>query len=238
MCPACGETRGAMLSEVKRMCFGCRHEWIPSETTGPVPGGKAAAGGESSSPAPLPLAAVPDLPEPSPLESARQRFVGSTVVVHELEVEGILSDILDDGDARVTFGSGFFVDVDPDAFSVVAYAPIEDEGARMLAVTNLSVIAQCLKAGAETIDETGGDRKPSLPPVGFLPPDPDVVMIVEQGIAYTVAVLAIEAGISKATLLAMAAGYEAAASNEKGTTEDDENGSSSDDRTGELAGTD
>lgn len=218
-CPACGETRGVALSSDLRLCFGCRHEWNPAETFGPVEGATFTAAGANPTTAPPALAAVPDLPAFDPIEQARLRFVGSTVVVHELEVEGTVTAIDDEGLAVVEFGSGYSVTVGPDDFSVRAYPAVDDTVAAAIANIDLTIAAQIVRAGAEALDDTGAERVIRFPPDGFLPPEKDALPVIEHGAAYAIATVALVAGVSRTDLADLADRLETAAEAAKGATD-------------------
>lgn len=217
-CPQCLVAKSVELTDDHRLCLACRHEWHPSTTDGPLDRGESSQALDATAS----LAAVPDVPEPvapaDPITEARSRFVGATVVVHDLEVEGTITEVHDAGTARVEFGSGYFVDVYPDDFSVIANAPIDDPTAAVMAETYIAVAAQVVRAGAETIQERDGTRRLTLAPSGWLPFEGDEIPVVEHGASYAVAVIATLYGMSKADLFAIADRLEQSATSGGGTT--------------------
>lgn len=217
-CPQCLVANSVELTDDLRLCLACRHEWHPSVTDGPLTDSTTAPG-----PVGVPaLVVVPEVAEAADIEAqvarARSMFVGATVVVHDLEVEGTIVEVHDAGTARVEFGSGYYVDVYPDDFSVVEPAPIDDRTAQIMAETYLAVAAQVVRAGAETIEERDGTRRLTLAPSGWLPFKGDEIPVVEHGASYAVAVIATLYGMSKQDLLSIADRLEASANRAEGTT--------------------
>lgn len=217
VCPSCQEDMSVELDADWRMCLRCRHEWHPSETTGPV----------VDAPAPIlnavetALASVPTFEPVDALagyvEQARSRYLGARVVVHELEVEGVVDEITDDGECVVGFGSGYSVTVTPDAFSVVELSPVTDDFAIQFGTLGMSIAAQIIRAGANTLVGPDDDRRIGVPPEGFLPDDPDALLSIEHGTAYAVAILARTYGLATQDLHTLADGLLSAAEQAKAT---------------------
>lgn len=235
MCPSCQEDMSVELDTDWRMCLRCRHEWHPSQTVGPV----ADAPAPVSDAVTTALAAVPTFEPQDELaryvEQARSRFLGATVVVHELEVEGIINEITDDGECIVSFGSGYWVTVTPDQFSVIEEPKVDDVFAIQFGSLNLAVAAQIIRAGANTLTGPDDDRRITVPPEGFLPDDPNALLVIEHGTAYAIAIVARAYGLSPDDLREMADRLEATADAAKSTepilqvvTEPDEMGSTDD----------
>jgi hypothetical protein len=236
MCPSCQEDMSVELDTDWRMCLRCRHEWHPSTTTGPT----EASAAPVTDAVTTALASVPTFAPTDALAGyvaqARSTFLGATVLVHELEVQGTVGEITDDGECIVTFGSGYWVEVTPDQFTVMEPAPVDDAFAIQFGSLNMAVAAQVLRAGANTLTGPDDDRRLTVPPEGFLPDDPDALMVIEHGVAYTVAILALTKGIASDDLRALADALDERAELAKATepitdlpTETNEMGSTDDD---------
>lgn len=159
-----------------------------------------------------PSSGAPD----DPLTAARSRFLGATVRIDSLDVEGVVSEISDDGYMWVTLADGYDCPCLPDEFTVVDGAVIPDETIVALATTDMAVAAQVIRAGAATITQVGDERRVSMPPDGWLPADPDVMPVIEHGASYAVAIIATQCGVSNEDLLSMADMLDEAAAAAKG----------------------
>lgn len=203
-CPKCSQQSSVELDGATRLCLACRHEWNSATTTGPLTTPTAPA-----------LAVVPDVPTAPEyvkgldsfddyLHEARSRLLGAKAVYHEAGAEGIISEVTDDGYAILTFGSGFYVELLPNEFTVVEADVIPDDKITALATTDMSIAAQVLRAASATIETVGEVRRLTLPPGDWLPDEPGVMPVVEHGAAYAVAIVALECGVSSEQLVSMA----------------------------------
>lgn len=217
-CPKCREATSVELDARLRLCLHCRHEWEPAKTFGPIeepaPDGAGSAfcsecGAPDSEPHMLTciyspqLQLVPDQPTDYPPDElyaqavqARSTYLGAVVSCPAIGVRGTIVEITDDGWALVDLGHGHQIDVGPDEFVPIEMDVIPDETIAAIVTTDLTVAAQIIRAGAETIEEHDGGRRLTLAPDGFLPDDPDVMPVVEHGAAYAVALIATQYGIS------------------------------------------
>lgn len=232
-CPKCREATSVELVPGERLCLHCRHEWEPAKTFGPIeepaPGGAGFLASEPGAPtsdatgalvtidAP-PLAAVPDQPQDYPADDlyaqavhARSVFLGAVVSCHALGVQGVVTEISDDGWAIIDLGNEYEVIVGPDEFDPVNLDVIPDETIAAIVTTDLAVAAQIIRAGAETLTESDGARRLTLAPDGFLPDDPDVMPVIEHGASYAIAVIATTCGIPTEQLRSIATMLETAA---------------------------
>jgi len=218
-CPACQKQESVELDEVVRLCLNCRHEWEPAHTVGPL---REQPITTETVPAPL-LAAVPD-PEPEDewsrqLREARSRYLGAEVIAHDLEAQGTVIQIDDDGWVRVEFGSGFYVDLLPNEFTVVDADVIPDETIAAIATTGATVAAQMIRAAAQTITQRGDERVMTLAPNDWLPDEPGMMPVIEHGACYAIAYLAIQYGIPTDQLVSIATMLDAAAEAAKGANQ-------------------
>lgn len=203
-CPKCNAENSVELDADTRLCLECRHEWAPSVTVGPLVDTPTDAG-VSSPPA---LQAVPD---PRPLDSfdaylaeARSRLLGAKATYHDAGVDGTITEVTDDGYAILTFGSGYYVELLPNEFTVVAADVIPDDTITALATTDMNIAAQCLRAAVATLESVGTERRLSMPPEGWLPDDAGAMPVIEHGAAYAIAYLALQYGVATDDLTSMA----------------------------------
>lgn len=193
VCPQCGATDGTALSSGLRLCFDCRHEWNPADV-----------------PPPRPLAVVPDVPAvddvlgpPDTVTAEREAqarldaLIGTEVILDGGQ-RAVIVEFPDDNHVTVvpTYDDGggepFTVDFNDVVRSVEPVAPVvdvPDDEARALASTVGTVAALTLRAGVSMVTGTGDDVRIGMPPTGWLPDDPGTVAIIEQGVAYAVAIL-------------------------------------------------
>lgn len=203
-CPKCNATNSVELDGTLRLCLGCRCEWTPGVPYEGVvqfpPGGDVAS--------PPVLVSVPT-PKPadayeSYLDEARSRLLGAKAIYHDAGAEGTITEVTDDGYAIVTFGSGYYVELLPNEFTVVAADVIPDEKITALATTDMTIAAQVLRAAAQTLETVGETRRLTLPPGDWLPDEPGVMPVVEHGAAYAAAIIALNYGVSNEQLVSMA----------------------------------
>lgn len=172
-CPSCGETLMAPLDDLRLLCLSCRTEFDPN-----------------------------DIPELTPeqlmaqeIARARERYVGREVIVFEFEAAGTCTAVDDDGLAEITFGSGFTVLCDPDEFSLVAAEEVPDALVAQIALVDMGVAAQVIRAGANVLDKKDGEWVLGMAPEDWLPRDLDALPVIEHGASYAVALLAQHYGI-------------------------------------------
>lgn len=211
VCPECGSELHADLSDGRRFCVSCRHEWDPANPVEVAQTFADVASHPSATVHGLNDAVSEALDVAAQLEAARARYLGVQVIVHDLGETGTVTEIDDDGIAMVEFASGFYVLCEPDEFSAVETDEIPNETVAAIASTDLAVVAQILRAGAETIAEHDGINTVGMPPDGWLPADPDVMPVIEHGAAYAIAWLATQWGVSPEQLTSAAQAFEDAA---------------------------
>lgn len=138
----------------------------------------------------------------------RERWVGRRVFVHDKAIEATLKDITDTGYGVIEYGSGFSEELDPDEWSVIADVPAavtdDDAVVEQIGETSLAVAAQIMRAAAASLTDQDGTVTISTPEPGWLPPDPDVLPIIEMGAAYAVASVAYAVGVTREQLTAIA----------------------------------
>lgn len=225
-CPKCLHAESVALNDTTRLCLqpDCRYEWDPTATSGPL----------AATAIPVPdshkVATVHRFPvsgqevaealrrteprvDPDPeasfdlelqLQRARDAFVGREVVWHNAGEHGVVEAVDDAGLARVAFGSGYFVDLTPDEFSLVEVADVADDTVRMIGSIDLSVAAQVVRAGAAALVEDNGERRIAFPPEGWMPEDAEAIPVIEHGAAYAVAVIANAFGMPTEQLVSIA----------------------------------
>lgn len=225
-CPKCLHAESVALNDTTRLCLepDCRHEWDPTVTVAPL----------AQAPIPVPdshkLVAVPAPPleaEWNPnadyppdfvasvdpddtsdlviqLARARELFVGRDVVCHDLEVTGTVESVDDDGRAHVVFGSGYFVDLTPDEFSLVEVPDVPDTVMGMLADIDMQVAAQVIRAGAAMLIGPDGAREYGPPPEGWLPEEAEAIPVFEHGASYAIAIVALQFGMPTDQLVSIA----------------------------------
>lgn len=203
-CPKCNVENSVELDVDTRLCLECRHEWAPSATTGPL----------ANAPTALAAPSVPTLqavPDPKPLDSfdayiaeARSRLVGAKATYHDAGAEGTITEVTDDGFAILTFGSGYFVELLPNEFTVTEADVIPDEQITAIATTDMTIAAQCIRAAVETIEAVGSERRLTMPPEGWLPDDAGAMPVIEHGAAYAIAYLALQYGVATDDLTSIA----------------------------------
>lgn len=211
-CPACGQVMTLDAGDV----YHCPNEHDPEHVA--YYGGAVLA---LDTPAPDPLASI--LNDPDPIGAMRAQLVGREAVVHDLAATGTIESIGDDGNARVVFGSGYFVEVGPDDITLTelpAPTPTMDEDQQeALAATSLTIVAQIIRAGQACFVIEDGVRVVGPSPNGYLPDDPDVLPMLEWGAAYTVASLVEAWGITDEQLEATATSFDNAADAARKATE-------------------
>lgn len=203
-CPKCSAENSVELDADTRLCLECRHEWAPSTTSGPL---DAAGAGAVMPPVPT-LQAVPD-PKPADpfadyLTEARSRLLGAKATYHEAGVDGTITEVTDDGYAILTFGSGYYVELLPNEFTVVEADVIPDAQITAIATVDITIAAQCLRAAVATIEAVGEERRMTMPPEGWLPDDAGAMPVIEHGAAYAIAYLALQYGVATDDLTSMA----------------------------------
>ena len=217
-CPACLHAQSVALDAGGRLCLNCHHEWDPSTTTGPL----------ASTPAPAPQLTIveaavvadmdPDEWLAATVADARARYVGTDVVLHSEGVVGTLAAIDDDGIATIEFGSGYSVTAGVDEFSAVDVPVVVDDQIAQVAIVDMHIAAQVLRAGAATIVDDAEGRRLGMGAEGWLPEDVGAILVIEHGASYAVALLAVTLGVPTEQILSMADMLDEAATAAKGAT--------------------
>jgi hypothetical protein len=193
LCPQCGHAEGTNLSDGRRLCFSCRHEWNPAEQSYAPP---------APEPAPSPRADDVLGPPAEVLEARAAQERLDALIGREVELEGgqvaMIAAFPDDDHVEVVIdyegaeSERVTVDFNDVVRSIVpapAVVEVTDETALALAATNATIAGMAIQAGLACISGDGDTAVISTPAAGWLPEDPDTWTIVEQGLAYAVAVL-------------------------------------------------
>lgn len=193
ICPNCGETEGTTLSTGLRLCFACRNEWDVALAAEQAADVDAVTKYVVDSVLGPPAEVVDQLDAQARLDA----LIGTEVILEggqRARIEGFPDD--DRVTVRYVYDDGESVAYDVefnDVIRAVEPAPavidLPSEEARALAATAGTIAALTLRAGIGMISGEHPNRVIGLPPTGWLPDDPGTIAIVEQGVAYAVAIL-------------------------------------------------
>lgn len=193
VCPQCGASNGTNLSDGRRLCFECRHEWNPDD----VP---AIVVGDAVVPAPNIDAVLGPPADVLAEREAQQRLDGliGTFVILEGGQLARIEAFVDDDHVTVSLGGPgddereetvSFSDIVRSVEPQAAPAEVDTETARQLAAANSACAGMILQAGLATVQREDGRSVVVQPPTGWLPKNSKAWAVVEMGAAYAVGVL-------------------------------------------------
>lgn len=211
LCTACGGTNTSSMPDGSGWCFDCVAPVDP-DATPKTPEGDA--GGSSPGTGPGDRGPENVLGPPADLVADRDAqayldsLIGTDVVLDGGQRAKILSFPDDDSvEVEIAFGDGTFTSQTVGFNDVIRsvetplVVEIPDETALQLASVNATVAVLAIRAARATIiRDAHGDVVLDVPPSGWLIRDPDAWAVVEQGVAYAIALVVTLAGIDPAWL--------------------------------------
>lgn len=187
-------------------CFDCSHEWDP---TAPAPEPVPSLAQEATDDFAAELVELIASTE-AEATALLDELIGGTARLEGGQVAQVVSFpstetvelLLNDGRTEVVNLS----DVDritPRSDVVIEAPPIETvEDYAPEVQMSLTLAELILKAGIASVDMVDGVPQPGLPPVGYLPEEPDLIPVIEQAAALAVGMLIVNLSLDPALILA------------------------------------
>lgn len=193
VCPQCGGTNTGIGASGSAICRDCAHLWNPDDPHAPA------------APVVAPFAMAPadevflvdDIPIADVPPEMQESMVGGGAVLEGGQVATVVS-FTEHDTVVVRLSTGDLEEVPladverimpPVIVPEPAVIPDDVEGFApdvTLAVTLAKLI---VRAGVESVNGTGEDVTPGMPPVGYLPADPELHEVVERAAGLAVAML-------------------------------------------------
>lgn len=211
VCPSCRSTSTMVGVQGNGLCFACSHTWDPKEVTALPLDTEPSAVPVIDEVAVSKVAAALDVPDPYAFEPtfeglAAFRAAGGTMA------DEVWWEIRMGAPAN---------DIDP-------VATLSDEPPAEIMAT-IAIAETIVKAGIAALNGQGDDVTPGVPPTGYLPDDPAMLVVIEQAAAIAVGMLITNMHLDVDELLATLGGVSYEESEGDQTTEASDDASTGND---------